>query len=267
VKTHRHLAFWSALLIVGLTAGCARPGLFNREAPSEDVEFAKAYLALFPRRALPALEMGMDPAIRVPGMRAKIAQMAAVFPAGEPTSVRLVGSSSTSSGNDTISNLTFQYQYPNRWVVADVIVARHNHAAVIKGVQVQPLREPLERVNRFTFAGKGPAHAVAMAAAVLVFAFVLWTFVLAVRSPAPGLKWVWVAVVLLGVVRFTFNWTTGALTIVPMSVQILGATFSKPSPFDPLIISTSIPVGAIVYLFQRRDWREDKAMAPPPSAP
>jgi hypothetical protein len=71
--------------------------------------------------------------------------------------------------------------------------------------------------------------------------------------------------VLLGVVRFSFNWTSGALTIVPMSLQLLGSNFSKGSPFEPLVISTSIPVGAIVYLLQRRDWRQEAATPPPPN--
>ncbi len=138
---------------------------------------------------------------------------------------------------------------------------------MIKGVHVQALKEPLERINRVTFAGKSPVHAMAVIVAVLVFGFVLWTFALAVRSPAPGMKWAWAAFVLLGVVRFTFNWTSGALNIAPMSLLLLGSTFSKPSAFEPLFISTSIPIGAIVYLVQRREWRQDGMIPPPPPPP
>jgi len=266
VKRHRPLAFWPVLVVAAVVAGCNGQGLFNRPAPAEDVEFAKSYLALFGARAFPAIEMGMDPAIRDAQTRQRIMVLASVIPPGEPTSVQLAGSRSTTSGGDSTSYLTFEYQYPDRWVVADVIVFRHNHAAVIKGVQLRPLKEPLERLNRFTFAGKGAAHAIALVAALLVFAFVVWTFVEVLRSPAPALKWAWAIFVLLGVVRFTFNWTTGALNISPLGLQWLGSMFSKPSAFDPLIISTSIPIGAIVYLFQRRDWREDGIIPPPPSS-
>lgn len=249
-----------------MMAGCGGQGLFGRAAPAEDVEFAKSYLALFGARAFPAIEMGMDPSIRDAQTRQRIMLMASVIPPGEPKSVQLAGSRSTSSGSDSTSYLTFQYQYPDRWVAADVIVFRHNHAAVIKGVQLRPLKEPLQQLNRVTFAGKGVVHPILLLAALLVFGFVLWTFVQVLRSPAPGMKWAWAIFVLLGVVRFTFNWTTGALNIAPFGLQLLGSTFSKPSSFDPLIISTSIPIGAIVYLFQRRDWREDGAIPPPRSA-
>jgi len=267
VTRHRPLAFWPALLALVVMAGCSGQGLFSHAASAEDVEFAKSYLALFGARSFPAIEMGMDPTIRDAQTRQRIMLMASVIPPGEPKSVQLASSRSTASGGDTTSYLTFQYEYPDRWVTADVVVYRHNHAAVIKGVQLHPLKEPLERLNRFTFVGKGPVHALALVVALLVFGFVLWTFVEALRSPAPGgLKWAWAIFVLLGVVRFTFNWTTGVLNIVPLGLQLLGSVFSKPSPFDPLIISTSIPIGAIVYLFQRRDWREDRPIPPPNSA-
>jgi hypothetical protein len=209
----------------------------------------------------------MDPTLKDPQIKLKIVQMASAFPPGEPTSVRVVRSLSTSSGSDTTSNVTLQYEYPGRWLVADVVVERHNHAPVIKGVQIQPVRDSLDRLNQVTFAGKGPGHVIVPIVAALVFGFVLWTFWLAIRTPAPGLKWAGAVFVLLGVVRFVFNWTTGTLTIVPLGLQLLGTTFSKPSAFDPLIISTSIPVGAIVYLLQRRDWRRDAAAPPPPPAP
>ena len=267
MNRHRPLAWWSAVLALALATGCATPRLFTRAAPAEDVEFARAYLALFPARAYAAIEMGMDPSIKTPEIRQKVMLMASIVPPGEPTSVTVVRSLSISSGNDTTSSLTFQYQYPDRWIAADVDVYRHNHAPVIKHVQFRPLRSSLDQINRFTFAGKSPMHGVALAVALLMFGFVLWTFTLAVRSPAPGMKWAWAAFVLVGIVRFTFNWSTGALTIAPMSVQLFGATFSKASAFDPLFLTTSLPVGAIVYLVQRREWRQDGMIPPPPVPP
>jgi hypothetical protein len=262
---HRRLPLrlWVAAMV--LAAGCG--GLFRHPAPAEDVDFAKAYLALFPARALPAIEMGMDPALKDPQMRAKIAKMAILFPPGPPTSIRVAGSTSTTTGTDTTSTLTLEYEYPDRWLLANVVIGRHNHASVIKGVQVQPLKESLERLNRVTFAGKTPVHALALAVALLVLLFVLGTFLVAARTPAPGMKWAWAALVLVGVVRFSFNWTTGMLSMVPMSLQLLGSNFSKPSAFEPFVVSTSIPVGAIVYLLQRRDWRRETGAPPPDVSP
>ena len=94
--------------------------------------------------------------------------------------------------------------------------------------------------------------------------FVLYTFILAIRSPAPGMKWVWAIFVLVGVGLFGFTWTTGILSIIPLSIELFRSGFSRPTPFDPLVITTTIPIGAIVYLIQRREWRQESA---PPSDP
>ena len=155
----------------------------------EDVAFARSYLLLFQNRAFPAIEMGMDPSIRDPQIRAKIVQMASAFPPGEPKSVAVVASSASVSGNTMTSTVSFQYEYPARWVVADVVVERKGQASVVKGVHVQPLREPVERINRFTFTGKSPRQVAALAIVVLVLLFVLYAAVLAIRTPAPSLQW------------------------------------------------------------------------------
>ena len=251
---------WTLVLVLGLAAaGCARLPLFERHAPQADVDFAKEYLALFSTRSYPAMEMGMDPAVKDPQIRQKLMQMASLFPAGAPTSVAVIASTASRSGNTTTSNMSLQYQYPGRWLLADVVVERKGQAPVIKGVHVQPLRDSLDRINRVTLGGHRPAHYLVAAVAVLVLVFVFGTFALAILSPAPGMKWGWVAFVLVGVARFGFNWTTGTLSIIPLTVQLFGSSFSRPTPYDPLIISTSIPVGAIVYLIQRRDWRREPA--------
>jgi hypothetical protein len=247
-------ALASLLLPLLLTAGCTGRSLFGGAPPAEDVEFAKGYLALFSSRSFPAMEMGMDPSLKDPKIRQKLLQMASLFPPGEPSSVRLIGSNFNRSGNTTTSSLSFQYEYPGRWILADVVVERQGQAPVVKGVHVQPLRDSLDRINRFTFAGKGPAHYAAIAVAGLVLLFVFYTFLLAIRTPAPSMKWAWALFVLVGIVRFAFNWTTGGVTIVPMSMLLFGSGFTKASPYDALVITTSIPIGAIVYLIQRHEW-------------
>jgi hypothetical protein len=252
------------VLILVLSAGCTGRLTGGGAAAAEDVDFAKRYLALFQSRSFPAIEMGMDPAVKDPQIRPKLLQMASVFPVGEPTAVRLAGSSITRSGSTTTTSLSFEYEYSDRWVLAEVVVERKGQAPVIKGVHIQPLRESLERANRITLAGKGPAHYAAAAVAGIVLVFVFCTFVLVIRTPAPSMKWGWAIFVLAGASRFAFNWTTGVLSVNLMTIEWFGSGFTKASAFTPLVITTSIPVGAIVYLIQRREWRQDPG---PPSEP
>ena len=260
--TERSRARFLALaVLLTVTTGCAAGG-WRREPPApEDVEFARRYIALFQTRSWPAIEMGMDPALKDPQIRTKVMGMASLFPPGEPASAPLIGWNVNRSGARTTSSLSFQYEFPGRWILANVVVERQGQAPVVKSVQIHAIREPLERVNRATLAGKGWAHYAAAAVAAGVLLLVLYAFVLAVRTPAPSMKWGWAAFVLVGIVRVAFNWTTGTLTFVPMAIQFLGSGFTKPSPYEPLVITTSIPVGAIVYLIQRREWLQEMAEA------
>lgn len=255
------------LTLLALTAGCAGVTRSRNPAPAEDVDFARRYRALFGSRSWSAIEMAMDPSLKDPQMRPKMMQMASLFPAGEPVSAPLIAWNVNRSGGSTISSLSFEYQFADRWLLANVTVDRSGQAPVVKSVQIQALRESLATVNRVSLRGKGAAHYGAAATAIAVLLFVLFTSVLAVRTPAPSMKWGWVLFVLVGVVRFAFNWTTGALTIVPMGIQFLGSGFAKPSPFEPLVLTTSIPVGAIVSLVQRHEWLQDMRASEGPFDP
>ena len=244
-------ARWCALALTALCLSACRQ---HRSIPEEDVEFAKRYLTLFSARSLPAIEMGMDPTMRDPQTRLRLMQMASVFPAGEPHAIHLVGAHVATAGDTRTTNLALQYDYPQRYVLADLVIERRAGAPVVRGIQVTPLRESLDVTNRATFAGKGPAHYAAVAIAAAVLAFVLYVFVLALRTDIPGARLPWLAGVLVGVSQFAFNWTTGSLSIALLGIHVAGSDFSKASPFAPLVISTSIPVGAIVFLIQRREW-------------
>jgi hypothetical protein len=245
------------LFALASASGCRQLPFFHAQPAAEDVDFGRRFLALFGTRSMPAIEMGIDPALREPQLRLRIMQMASLVPPGDPIAVSLVDSSVTKSGNTTTTSLSFQYQYTDRYLLEELVVERKGSAPVVRGVQIRPLRESLAQANRFTFQGKPWPHYVALAAAGAVMLTVLYTFVLALRTAVPSMKWMWVAFVLVGVVQFTFNWTTGTLSVALLGVQLLGSSFAKASPFKPLLITTSIPIGAIIFLIQRREWMGD----------
>ena len=102
----------------------------------------------------------------------------------------------------------------------------------MRGIQVTPLRESLDDTT-WTFAGKGPAHYAAVAIAAAVLAFVLYVFVLALRTDIPAARLPWLVGVLVGVSQFAFDWTTGSLSIALLGIHVAGSDFSKASPFAP----------------------------------
>jgi len=107
-----------------VTALCLSACRQHRSIAEEDVEFAQRYLTLFSARSLPAIEMGMDPTLRDPQTRLRLMQMASVFPAGEPHAIHVVGGYVATAGDTRTTNLTLQYDYPPRYVLADLVIER-----------------------------------------------------------------------------------------------------------------------------------------------
>ena len=65
--------------------------------------------------------------------------------------------------------------------------------------------------------------------------------------------------------QFSLNWATGAWSIKPIYVSLLGAGFFRPSPFDAWILSFSLPIVAVIFLMRRRGLMarsEDGALDP-----
>jgi hypothetical protein len=78
--------------------------------------------------------------------------------------------------------------------------------------------------------------------------------VLVLRTTVPRRKWLWILAVLVGVGRVSFNWTTGEIGLQPFQALLLGAAWFQPF-YGPLILSASPPLGALAFLWRRRQWR------------
>ena len=63
----------------------------------------------------------------------------------------------------------------------------------------------------------------------------------------------WYLVIVVGLVQFQLNWTTGALGVVPLSLLLLGIGFARAGPYAPVLLSVALPVGAIAFLLKRRE--------------
>ena len=80
--------------------------------------------------------------------------MAALIPAGDPKSVELVGRKKASFGDEVATNITYEYEYPNQWLLINVATRKTASGVTISGFGVQPLAQSLEELNRFRLSGK-----------------------------------------------------------------------------------------------------------------
>ncbi|MEI7037627.1 hypothetical protein WAT24_12735 [Fulvimonas yonginensis] len=250
-----------------LVGGCDHAGRLKAVSSPAEEKLATHYIDLLRAHRYGQIEQDMDRALQTPALHEQVVAMARILPAPAPLSVKLVGVTTFEGSGLRQSNHTFEYQYPDRWLLINVAVQRKDGAATIVGFHVQQLTSSLEEANRFRLAGKSPLHYLVLTGAVLVPLLCLFALVACIRTPLPHRKWLWILFILLGVCSLSINWTTGEWRFLPVSFQLFGAAAFQPA-YGPWTVSVSLPLGAIWFLARRKRFREQAGEAGvPPELP
>jgi hypothetical protein len=179
--------------------------------------------------------------------------MAALIPAGTPTSVKLVGANRFSSpAVATTLNLTYEYQFGQQFLLVNVQTKTRDSAVTIIGFRVHPLSASLETQNRFTLSNKGALQYAVLVAAIGAALFTLYALIVCIRTPMARRKWLWIIIILFGVGKLAVNWTAGEWGFTVLAAQLLSASATA-GFFGPWIISVSLPLGAAIFLSRRKD--------------
>jgi hypothetical protein len=198
-----------------LLASCSQDAIIQKFTSPEEQATAKQYIEQLQNRDFSEIEHVAAPAIAGPALEGTLTKMADLLPSGPPTSIQLVGAhrmSSLSDGSTTV-DLTFEYRFGDRFVLADLATKTTQGKLEITDFHIQPEVEALAARNRFTLAGRTPLQYIVLVYAVLVALFTLGALVACIRTPIRRRKWLW-------------------------------------------IISVSVPLGAIWFLFSRRRLQE-----------
>ena len=239
--------------------------------PPEDEAVAKNYIAFLRQGQFDQIRKDLDPKMADAFDRATFEKMRALIPAGEPTSVKVVGAYTNVSkftGSESIRevNLTFEYQFPGKWLLINVATRKQSDVATIIGFRVQPLSDSMENVNKFTLAGKSPRQYAMLALVCFVPLLILCALIACIRTKMLKRKWLWIIFILIGIGKVTMNWSTGKLSLIQetvnatgghsynfdfLSFQLFGAS-AFAQPYGPWILSVSLPFGAILFLLKRK---------------
>ena len=209
----------------------------------------------------------LDPKYLGPGIDGKLHELATAFPGGQPDSVKIVGAYTSyfsklgSPQQGAVFNLTYEYQFRDGWVVANVVLERQHDQLVIEGLHAKRMADSLETRNAFTLKGKSTVHWLMLVLVTTDVLLCLCAFVLCLRTPIARRKWLWALFTLLGVTTLRFDWSSGHFAFQPLSVQLLSGS-AMAQPYGPWVLGLSIPLGAIWFLVMRH--RLIAASAPPP---
>jgi len=260
----RYVNLIAALLLITL-AGCDRASMMKMMTPSDDEQIAKGYINLLRQGKLEQIEKDLDSSIKTANIRDTLAKMAALIPSQDPQSVKVVGAYTFRSPDLYQSNITFEYQFPNQWMLANVAIQKKRGVSTIIGFNVYRIPESLENLNRFTLSGKTALQYLVLALAVLVPLFILYALILCVRTKIEKRKWLWILFMLLGVGKLAVNWTTGQWSIMPLHVSLFGVGAFSP-PYGAWTLSVSLPLGAMLF-FIRKGKLSETASQPPLNPP
>lgn len=220
-------------------------------ASPDEQTLARSYIDRLRARDYDAIEKSLDRRIAGPSVRGNLEKMSALVPSGEPSSVKLVGAHKFSQGGTISLNTTFEYQFAEGWMLANVVIEERGGAKAITGFNVYPRTQSIEEENRFNLVGKQPVQYLVLAGAIGAAVVSIYALVVCARTKVLRKKWLWILFILAGVGQFAVNWTSGEWSIAPLSIQLLSASASA-QLYGPWILSFSIPLGAIVFLFYHR---------------
>lgn len=240
----------TALLATAFLAGCSDAALVEKYAPAKEVATARTYAEMLRQGKVEAIRRDLDPKLASSVKPGTLEELSGYIPNEEPRSVKTVNARVHRNDQVTDADVTFEYEFPAQWLIVTVSIEEKDGSTKIAGLRVMPLGDSLERLNRFALAGKTPVQYFTLLFVVSTLAFVLYTFVMCLRSNEMRPKWLWLVIILVGVGKFAVNWQTGNWECQLLSFQIPCILASR-VPYGPWIIGAYLPVGAFAYYHRR----------------
>lgn len=148
-------------------------------------------------------------------------------------------------------NLTFEYNFSGKWILANVATKRDGGPTTIVGFHIYSQPTSLEQQSKFVLGGKSASQYFVLGLAIVLPLFTLLALAICIRTKLKGRKWPWLLFVVFGIGKFALNWTTGQWGYSLLSIQLLSAGAFAPL-YGQWTIFLSIPVGAIVFLMRRK---------------
>ena len=189
--------------------------------------------------------------------------MASLIPSEMPVSVKVVGARVFRSQESTTTSITLEYQFPSKWLLADVTTQKKGNVSTLLGFHLTPQSDSLENLNRFTLVGKNAGQYSILALAVCSLAFSFCVLVLCIRTKDVSRKWLWLLFILVGVEKVAVNWKTGQLTFGILAINIPSATVTR-ALYGPWTVAAFVPLGAILFLNRQRKMKLSAGSIPPP---
>jgi len=240
----RACAILLTLCMAGLIAACAA-----RLDPAQDAA-TRAVFDQVKRRDFASVEARLSPRLRTAVTDARLQVQAALIPDPPPQAVKLVNFETADVQGGRQTSVVREYLYPDRLlVVSTAIREQTGQPAQILAFNIQAVGRAALAVGRFSLRGKSTTQYFLLGLAVLIPLLLICALGVLARDAKARFKWLWTPFMIVGFMKLSVNWATGAVLFQPLGVVLFGASVTRgPLDVSPWIVSISLPLGALVYL-------------------
>jgi hypothetical protein len=268
----------AAILLTGLSLTVCASLAIAEEAPngrlSDDLALARSTISLLQTGDLTTVRGRFDPWVLGAGADDSLRRMSDALGHDEPTSMHVVSAKETHDvqSGDGSSRLLLEYQFGNKWIVADATVKTVGADKRLTGLHFTVNALPLSELNAFRLVGKGPSQYLFLLSWLLTIALTGWAMYLALRRQSGWRRWLLVAMMPLGLTpAVAMNWnsaqifildeafTNPAGSITPIfSIRYPMALFGNTETGTPYLY-VSAPLLAVAYLVWLRKTRKSQS--------
>ncbi|HKN76310.1 MAG TPA: hypothetical protein VJW94_14120 [Candidatus Acidoferrum sp.] len=255
--------YLAGIALGAVIVGCDDAALMKKWAPPEAEANARSYVEFLRQGKFDRIEHDLDASVTDSNVRETFAKMAAIFPTGDPVSVKVVGAHTFHGQAYSTTDITLEYQFPGKWVLASIATQTKGDVSTVTGFHVNPMADSLENLNKFSLLGKSAGQYLILICGVCALLFSFYVLVLCIRTKVGKTKWLWMLFILTGLVRLAVNWTTGEFTFMLFALNLPCFAATRPL-YGPWTLALYLPVGAILFINHRRKLEVKGVAVEPP---
>jgi hypothetical protein len=105
---------------VAFLVGCDQAALMKSFTPTADESIARNCVDLLRQEKFDQIERQLDPTLVDSNLRNTLAEMAALFPNGDPESVKVVGLNVSQRQEYSATTIQLEYEFPGKWLLVSV---------------------------------------------------------------------------------------------------------------------------------------------------